>query len=97
MTITLLILQGGEAGEQMITIPQVIQLGGVLVSFLVVARQLFTLARDWRGGPPELRLISRQIEESNTHLRESNDQLRESNDRILQLVQVIIDRLDESR
>lgn len=60
-----------------------IQFGGVLVSFLVVVRQLATLIRDWRGGPPELRLI--------------RDQLEASNDKIYRLLERIIDRLSEGR
>jgi hypothetical protein len=97
MTSTLLILLVGEESGQMITIPQVIQLGGVLVSFLVVVRQLFTLLRDWRGGSPELRLTSRQMDQSINLLRDSSNQLKDSNDRILQLLQGIINRLDERR
>lgn len=65
------------------TIPELIQLTGVLVSFLVVVRQLAALVRDWRGGSPELRLI--------------RDQLETSNDRIHRLLERIIDRLDEGR
>ena len=97
-----LILLVGEQSGQGITIPQTIQLVGVIVSFLVVVRQIFTLLRDWRGGSPELRLLRRQIQasdsqwnESNEQLRNTNEQLINSNDRILQLLRRIVNRLDE--
>jgi hypothetical protein len=80
MSMSFLVLLVGEVGGQMTTISQMIQLGGVIVSFLVVVRQIVNLIRDWRGGSPELRVIK--------------DHVVESNDRIQGLLERIINRLD---
>lgn len=66
-----------------ISASQLIQLGGIIVSFAVVGHRMFELVRNWRGGSPELRLI--------------RDQLKASNDDIRFFMRRIIDRLDSIR
>ncbi len=86
-----------------ITIPQVIQLIGVLVSFLVVANQILSLVANQilsliiygRGGSPEIRTMRDQIKTSNELLKESNDRVSSDSDRMYRLFERVIERLDE--
>ncbi len=62
------------------SIPEFVQVVGVVVSFLVVFERILNDIRQWRGGSPELRLI--------------REQMIGSNDRICSLLERIIERLD---
>lgn len=44
---------------------ELIQFGGVVVSFFVVIMEILTLIRDWRGGSPELRLVKEHLISTN--------------------------------
>lgn len=43
-------------------VPELIQLVGVIVSGLIVIDALLTQIREWREGSPELRLLKRTID-----------------------------------
>lgn len=61
------------------TAAELVQAGGIIVSFAVVIDRLLTLFRNWSGSP-ELKLIKGQLVESNQDVRD--------------LLQRIITRLD---
>jgi len=78
-----------------ITVPQVIQLIGVIVSFLVVANQILSLLVYGRGGSPEIRTMREQINTSNDLLRQSNDRVSSDSDRMYRLFERVLNRLEE--
>ena len=62
-----------------------VQISGSLIAWAVILQTFLTWVRDWRGGSPELRLISNQITAQNEHFSLLTEKVNEQTEALREI------------